>query len=283
MTNYPETHKDKLEAYPLRLNVAALPERRFFKMTRTLTVLVVLLSALLVVFGVYLNYQITHLDVSVRRGSAWQFYRIDPEEKRLKIAETTSVGVDAMYLVVEEKLIEYLKLRNSTVWTLNTMEKNFGMSGPIFQISSSDVFKAFDREAQAMLSKTRGAGLIRDVHIYSLKNVGPNLWSAIIETFDLPITDDLISECPCTDNSKECLNCKISKAKNRERKKIWIRTSFARKEISEQMCNSIHRVSGKEVCFNPLGISIDKYISTFLPIHPNATYWDLPPDLRPEI
>ena len=109
MADYPETPQDKLEAYPLRLNVAALPERRFFKMTRTLTICVVLLSALLILLGVYLNYQITHLDVAVRRGSAWQFFRIDPEDKKLKMTESTAVGVDALRLVVEEKLIEYLR------------------------------------------------------------------------------------------------------------------------------------------------------------------------------
>ena len=267
MVNYPETPADQLEAYPLRLNVSALPERRFFKMTRTLTIGVVLLSALLIVLGVYLNYQITHLDVSVRRGSAWQFYRIDPEEKKLEMTESTAVGVDALRLVVEEKLIEYLKIRNSTVWTTDTMDYNFGPTGPIAQLSNAQVFSAFDQEARSVLTKTRGAGLIREVHIYDLKLMGPDLWAAILEVFDLPITDDLISVCACSDNSPTCLQCKINNAKNRERKKIWIRTSF----------------NQPKTLANPLGVSVEKYIPTLMPIHSDATYWDLPADLRPEI
>ncbi|MBQ3695616.1 MAG: hypothetical protein II938_01425 [Alphaproteobacteria bacterium] len=267
MANYPETPQDKLEAYPLRLNVSALPERRFFKMTRTLTVCVVLLSALLISLGVYLNYQITHLDVTVRRGGVWQFYRIDPQDKKLKPTESTSIVINPMRLIVEEKLMQYLKVRNSTVWAIDTMNYNFGQTGPIAQLSAPSVFTAFVREGQALLSKTRGNGLVREAHIYDLRLVAPDLWMAVLETFDLPITDDLVSACACSDNSKACLKCKIDESKNRERKKIWIRTSFSR----------------PKTLANPFGVSVDKYVSTFLPIHSEATYWDLPADLQPEI
>ncbi len=78
MADLPEKMRDELGAYPLRLHVAALPERRFFKMTRTLTIITTLLAGLLIVLGVFLNYQITHLDVSVGRRGNWRFYRIDP-------------------------------------------------------------------------------------------------------------------------------------------------------------------------------------------------------------
>ena len=267
MADYPETPQDKLEAYPLRLNVSALPERRFFKMTRTLTVCVVLLASLLMCLGVFLNYQITHLDVTVKRGTSWQFYRIDPEAKLLQATESAAIKVDPMRLVVEEKLMDYLKIRNSTVWRMDTMDANFGPAGPIAQMSEPRVFVVFDQEARSMLAKTRGGSLIREVHIYTLKLIRNNLWMAIIETFDLPITDDAVSPCPCTDNSKVCLSCKIEKAKNRERRKIWMRTSFNRPKTP----------------FNPLGVSVDRYTSTLLPIHPDAAYWDLPPDLQPEI
>ena len=267
LAEYPETHKDQLEAYPLRLNVSALPERRFFKMTRALTLCVVLLAALLIVLGVYLNYQITHLDVTVRRGSDWQFYRINPVNKTLKATEPTAVKVDSMRLVVEEKLTDYLKIRNSTVWAVDTMNYNFGPTGPIAQLSDPKLFSAFAQEAQALLTKTRGKSLVREAHIYDIQPVGSNLWMAIVETFDLPITDDLISVCACSDNSKACLKCKIDNAKNRERRKIWIKTSFKR----------------PQTLFNPFGVSVDKYIPTLMPIHPEATYWDLPSALRPEI
>ena len=292
MSDYPETLQDELEAYPLRLNVAALPERRFFRMIRTLTVGVVLLSALLISFGVYLNYQITHLDVTVQRGKILQFYQIDPVDKRLKAVESVKTKVDPLKLVVEEKLRDYLQLRNSTVWVMDTMNKRFGAKGLIAQMSHPKVYNDFFQVGANMIRKTRASELVRDVHIYDLRMESYNpgdrlgaslydldgknrvLWSAIIETFDLPITDDLVSVCNCSDNSKACIKCKIDNAKNRERSKIWMRTSFSR----QKRCDA-----KSDLCANPLGVSVDSYIVTFMPIHDDATYWNLPPALQPEI
>ena len=267
MADLPERLSDELGAYPLRLNVSALPERRFFKMTRTLTIITTLLAGLMIVLGALVNYQITHQDVSVGHRGNWRFYRIDPEQKRLKRIESLTKSVPAVQIVVEEELMRYLKIRNSTVWATDLMDYNFGASGPIAQFSSAEVFDGFSREARTTLAMTRGEGLIRDVHVYDLQLLRENLWVAIIETFDLPITDDLISECVCSDNSKACLKCKTTHAKRHNRMKVWMRTALNRGRSYE----------------NPLGIRVTSYEAVFVPIHENATYWDLPPALRPEI
>lgn len=264
---FPEELTDELEAYPLRLNVSALPERVFFKMTRTLTVAVVLFSALLIIFATFLNYQITHLDVSIKKGSTWQIFSIDPLNKQLKANESASIIVDPMLLVTEARLREYLIVRNSTVWAIDTMIYNLGNEGVVAQLSAPQLFSDFQQQARIIQEETRGKSLIRDAHIFDLKVVHSNLWQAIIETYDLPITDDLVSECNCADNSKQCIDCKISKAVNRERTKIFIRTSFKRPKSKS----------------NPLGISVDSYTPLIMPIHEKEPYWDLPPDLRPEI
>lgn len=264
---FPENLKDELEAYPLRLNVSALPDRVFFKMTRTLTISVVLLSALLIIFATLLNYQITHLDVSIKKGSTWQIFSIDPLNKQLKVNESASILVDPMLLVTEARLREYLIARNSTVWAIDTMTYNLGNAGVVAQLSEPQVFNDFQQKARTILEETRGKSLIRDTHIFDLNVIHSNLWQAIIETYDLPITDDLVSECNCTDNSKKCINCKISKAVKRERTKIFMRTSFKRPKS----------------LLNPLGISVDSYTPLIMPIHEKEPYWDLAPDLRPEI
>ena len=276
MEEYPENMKDELEAYPLRLNVAALPDRRFFKMTRTLTVCVVLLSALLIVLGVTVNYQITHLDVTVRRGSVWQFYHIDPVEKRLKALESSAVRLDPLLLVVEERLREYLKERNSTVWDQEIMSQRLSGAGLVAQMSHQDVYTAFGTDAKTMLAQTRGSGLVRDVHIYELRVMNTNLWMAIIEIFDLPMANDWRGAvCSCSDNSKACLDCKIKKSKRRERYKIWIRTSFRKQAMCEE---------NKSRCReNPLGVSVDKYMPMLMPIHEENKFWDVPSALQPEI
>ena len=215
MDKYPEDFHDELESYPLRLNVAALPDRRFFKMTRTLTVGTVLLAALLIVLGVWLNYQLTHLDVTVRRNGVWQFYRVDPVDKRLEVVQSAEIKLDPLQLVVEERLREYLKLRHSTVWNEFELAERFKPKGLIAQMSSPEVLMAIGPESKAMIAQTRGAELVRDVHIYDLQVVSTRvnqttglplyLWTALVEFFDLPLTDEGEAMCACTDNSKACL------------------------------------------------------------------------------
>ncbi len=280
MAGYPETMKDELGAYPLRLNVAALPDRRFFKMIRTLTVGVVLLSAVLIVLGTYLNYQITHLDVTVRRGGNWQFYRVDPEDKKLKALESSAVRLDPFRLVIEEQLREYLRLRNSAVLREDTMNKVEDPLGLVVQMSSQEVLSRFYPEFEAMKAQTVQMGLVRDVHIYSLTLLPSNLWEVLLETFDLPTTDDGVGVCTCSDNSRSCLDCKIKNAKRRIRRKFWLRVSNRKPKVC-QVDNK--NVDAEQRCFNALGLSVDKYISTIIPIHPDEKYWDLPPALRPEI
>ena len=187
--------------------------------------------------------------------------------------ESVKVELNPLRLVIEEALREYILLRNSTVWSKEQMEERFGPKGLIQHMSSQEVLIPFSTESKTMQVQTREVGLIRDAHIYDLKVVNTNLWMALIETFDLPITDDLVSVCACSDNSKSCIQCKIKNAKKRERRKIWIRTGFNQ----PKQC----RAEDGKKCLNPLGISVDKYISTFVPIHENENYWDLPPALQP--
>ena len=271
MADTSETMQDNLEAYPLRLNVAALPERRFFKMIRTLTVMVSLLSALLIVLAVFLNYLLMHLNVSVGDPGYWQFYRIDPELLVLRQIPPSKTTIPALQIMTEELLVQYLTVRNSTVWDQDIMQFNLSQEGVLAQASTSEVFSAIVAESQMIARETRGRGLVRDVHIYDLQLVHPkdSLWMAILETFDLPVTDDLQSACACSDNSAECLNCKKEKAKKRRLLKVWIRTGFfPQKE--------------RYTIRNPLGISVEKYLETPMPIREGRTYWDLAPAMMPE-
>ena len=64
-------------------------------------------------------------------------------------------------------------------------------------MSHKDVYAPFTTEAKAMQAQTRGAGLVRDVHIYELKVVNTNMWMAIIEVFDLPMANDWGGGCMC--------------------------------------------------------------------------------------
>lgn len=285
MEKYPEQLRDELEAYPLRLNVAALPERRFFKMIRTLTLLVVLLSALLIVLAVFLNYQITHLDITLHRNGRWQFYQIDPQKKTLTPLESSTIGANSLVLFVESKVRDYLMWRNTTAGPEQQINANFAPGGRIAQFSESRLFAQFVNHDRRKLPQ-RDTDIVREAHIYDLQLVYPRLpylWLAYVEVFDMPATEDDVGVCLCSDNSADCLSCKVQKAVNRERYKIWMRTSFNRPKkcsVRDQDPNLPDQDAG--LCLNPLGISVDSYVPTFVPIHDDEIYWDIPPILRPD-
>ena len=113
--------------------------------------------------------------------------------------------------------------------------------------------------------------ITRDVHIYSLYPVHGDLWSAYIETFDFPLDENLNKKCDCSDNSRECLNCKEKNTVLRQRKKILLRAGFF----------------GEKTLQNPLGIVIYAYYPAYVPVpkkgEKKETFWDLPPALRPTL
>ena len=283
MEHFPEQLHDELEAYPLRLNVAALPERRFFKMIRTLTVLVVLASALMICLAVFLNYQITHLNVTLLKNNRWQFYQIDPQEKKLHTLENAEIRLNPLVLMIESKLRDYLMWRNSTAGSEQQISANFTSGGRIYQFSSTKVFDRFASVDKRNLPQ-RDTDIVREAHIYDLRLLYPRfpyLWMAYIEVFDMPATEDYVGVCLCSDNSKQCLDCKKQKSVNRERYKIWIRTTFGRPQkciVQDQ--DPILKDQDAGLCLNPLGISVDEYNPTIVPIHDDETYWNLPPALR---
>ena len=59
----------------------------------------------------------------------------------------------------------------------------------------------------------------------------------------------------------------MKKAKKRTLSKIWLRTGFNQNKTLD----------------NPLGISVDRYLETFMPIREDRVYWDLPAPMIPDI
>ena len=283
LEQFPEHLHDELEAYPLRLNVSALPERRFFKMIRTLTVLVVLAGALLISLAVFLNYQITHLDITLYKNGRWQFYQIDPMEKRLYPLESSTKTLNPLAFVIEAKLRDYLIWRNNTTGSDQQIKTNINPGGRIFQFSGTKVWAQFVNVDKPKINQ-RDDDVVRETHIYDLQLVDsrfPYLWLAYIEIFELPATEDFVGICLCSDNSQKCLDCKKQNAIKRERYRVWMRTSFSRPHECKVLGTEFDLTDSEaNLCLNPLGISVDTYIPTIVPIHDENTYWDLPPVLR---
>ena len=276
-------NKDVLEAYPTRLHVSALPDRRFFRMTRTLTMINALLVCLLIVQACFFYYAMDHQDIDIKYPSGRNaLYRLDPESKTLRRIARTTATYSPLEFSREEMLLQYIKLRHSIVRDRDEMERRLkttadkdGDASLLAVVSSRKSFIGIEKDIVQTAQRLERDGRVRDVHIYDLKHEYRNLWTATIDLFDVPVDSNLESYCQCQDNSQECLDCKIQQTRTptrsgnsaHKRYKLWIR--LGRKRPASWQ--------------NPFGFSIDNYAMQELVIQKNDAFWGVPASLQPDM
>lgn len=270
-------NQDVLEAYPTRMHVEALPDRRFFRMTRTLTIINALSVCLVIALSCFFYYAMDNQDVDIRYPSGQNaLYSMDRANKTLTRVDLTTATYSPIQLMAEEALKNYIQLRHSVVWDKDEMSYRLSPVPPpdrstsLLKLLSSDrMFGSIVQQQNEVIEMLRKEGLVRDVHIYELKHVYGNLWTATVDLFDIPIDRDTLEPfCMCQDNSKQCLDCKVTYAKEKgpnnrsrhQRLKIWARIGRANRPTHE----------------NPFGFSMNSYIVQYIPLHEKLGYWDFP-------
>ena len=269
-------HKDILEAYPARMHVEALPDRRFFRMTRTLTIINSLSVCLLIALCCFFYYAMDNQDVDIRYASGQNaLYRLNRENKTLNRIGLTTGNYSPVQLMAEDALQNFIQLRHSVVQDKDEMDYRLSPAPPsdrptsLLRLLSSDaMFGSIVQQQNEVRQMLKREGCVRDVHIYELKHIYGNLWTATVDLFDIPLDSNLEPYCSCQDNSKKCLDCKMEYAKEKgfnnrsrhQRLKIWARIG------------RLHRPSYE----NPFGFSINSYIAQYIPVHEGSDYWGLP-------
>lgn len=265
------TQADHLEVYPERKQVSAFPERRFIKTNRMLSIVTLVNLACIIAGASLFAYTAQKVDVKVTVPSHVLLYQMDTEEKMLKPSEYMEIRTSSQRFILENYLRRYITELHSVSNNVDDMLQRTSDKG--FVATSSDpnanqvVQKIFTNSLRTVLNN----GKIRDVHIYNLHPYHNNFWTAVIETFDFPNTGDLERVCNCFDNSTQCLTCKAQRNVGRERRRIWIRTSFRNKKTPENLED------------NPFGILISGYYIGYTPLVPKSLIWDLPPELKPDL
>lgn len=262
-----QSSPDVLGKYPEHMQVRALPERRYVKTSRILAILVLInLGFLMALGGIYM-YLAERIDVSIASRRAVNLFYIDTEQKRLRPAEHTQKQVYALQLMTESLLRQYIQDRHAITWDNNAMSRKWGINGPVWAFSADKtVYKDFEREADREYTASRNQGYVRDVHLLDLQYLYQNVWMGIFDVFDMPIPDSFRPLCACSDNSKECIGCKVQHSYRRTRYKVFIRTAFTNAKSPG----------------NPLGFVIYSY--QLLPMTVNdGSYWDTPRALKPDL
>ena len=258
---------DRLGAYPERMQVRALPERRFLKTSRMLAVATIINIVVLFMLGTIYIYLTDHADVSISGRQTAHLYSIDYEKKKLIPSEYYTNDIANRYLIHEANLRDYINQRHTILWDDNAMVTRWNERSWLSRASSNNVWSVLKEALNYELGSSRALEFVRDVHIYDLNNVYGNLWEGVIETFDMPIPDAFNPLCQYSDNSKECIQCKILYAKNRHRYKVYIRTTL----------------DGPKTITNPYGFMVDGYYLLHMPTTPDDPVWELPRVLRPDL
>ncbi len=258
---------DELGAYPTRMQVSGLPERRYFKTSRLLAIISIISLGLTFALSGVLIYYANRVDITIFGSRAPRVFAIDPEYKTLNAVEYTNASFPAVQFYVEDIVRDYIKKRHSVVWDMDIMKNEWGTGGTIALYSSLEVFQKFNQESQLALNASRSGGLVKDVILYDVRLMHGNLWTGLFDVFDMPIPDPFNPECVCADPVPECIACKVKKSLKRQRYRVYLRTMLA----------------GTKSVHNPLGVLIPVYNLLYIPINPNENYWGLPPALRPDI
>ena len=260
---------DVLGRYPEHMQVHALPERRYLKTSRLLALLIFINMAVLIAVAGFYTYYADRIDIRISNRNLIHLYTIDSSRQVVIPSEHSRRSVSSISLFSEKILRDYIYNRHSIVWDDDIMKDRWGLGGPVSIFSNhKKVYMPFRLWADNILREARNAFFVRDVHVYELRQTKPNLWEAVVDTFDMPVPDAYKKLCPCSDNSKSCLECKEKHTYRRLRHRIFIRTTF----------NESARNLG-----NPLGLLIEGYNMLYTPIHKGENFWKIPNELKPDL
>ncbi|MDR2902832.1 MAG: hypothetical protein LBU87_07015 [Lactobacillales bacterium] len=258
---------DVLEVYPEKVQVPAIPERRYLRTSRLLAAFILLNIAVMIALGGFYIYITDRVNVSIANPRVVNLFAMDVEQKVIKPAEHGQARVNSLRLMIESIVEKYVVARHSIVWNNDIMTGRINRESFLAAHSTNEVFEPLQREMMNAVAESRASGYVRDVHLYEIRLVGPDLWQAIIDTFDMPVPDSFRPICGnCMTNDIDCLTCKEQNAFRRRRFKVYLKTNFA----------------GQKTLANPLGILVYSYSLLYMPIHKDENFWDIPAALRPK-
>ncbi len=173
-----ESTNDKLGAYPEKVHVSAMPERRYLKTSRTMTIVgcFFLCSALILAVVVYMLAPLPRSEpllLSIDK----RFYRLVPVQRSVVIEPANT-------LVMEEHIKQYILLRNAILPDLDEMSRRWDLETSLLKWFSADkVFANFLLEREVNLARMM-EGLTREVVVRFVVRVDAGLWLAEYDTIE---------------------------------------------------------------------------------------------------
>lgn len=173
-----DSSNDKLGAYPEKVHVRAMPERRYLKTSRIMTFVAaaLLCGTIMLTFIIYmlsplLRSEPTLLTIDKR------FYKLEPIQNQI-------VLWPANMLLMEEHIKQYILLRHTIVPDIDEMQARWSEENSLLKwFSDSDAFSSFTQEKTVSLARM-AEGLTTEVNIRFIQRITNSLWLAEFDTIE---------------------------------------------------------------------------------------------------
>lgn len=173
-----DSSNDKLGAYPEKVHVGAMPERRYLKTSRIMTFvatgllcLTIILTFVLYMLSPQLQSEPLLLMIDKR------FYKLEPVQRSVVITPSN-------LLLMEEHIKQYILLRHTIVSDVDEMESRWSEENSLLKwFSGPEAFRSFLTEKAVNMARMT-EGLTTEVNIRFVQQVSSLLWLAEFETIE---------------------------------------------------------------------------------------------------
>lgn len=173
-----ERTNDKLGAYPEKVHVGAMPERRYLKTSRIMTMVAaaMLCGTVILTCTVYLLSPLLRsepLPLAIDK----RFYKLEPVQNQV-------VVIPSSQLVMEEHIKQYILLRHTIVADIDEMQARWSGANSLLRwFSSPKVIQDFAKEREVNMARM-AEGLTAEVNIRFVHRVDNGLWLAEFDTIE---------------------------------------------------------------------------------------------------
>lgn len=265
----PEASNDQLGAYPERMHVEALPERRYLRTTRFL----VIASLLSLTFNFAMTFifirNARNVEAIVENSNSQDtyLYYLDYYRKELQPLQKTYRYLSVMDLVFQNLISDYLNQRFQITLNKGEMNAKWGVAGKVYAYAS----KLYENEFLPTVDESlnlMNRGITQEIYIYDIKNLnGVNFYEVVFDVFSLNESGFRVQKCPCKDKTKECLMCMRKTAIKTVRYKAYIRVNLV---LPEKSSTELVREN-----INPYSFNIENIYLLPQEIRPNDVWADV--------
>lgn len=172
-----ESTNDKLGAYPEKVHVRAMPERRYLKTSRSMTLLSVglICSMIILTFVVYMLSPLLRAEPMLLTIDK-RFYKLEPVQRSVVVEKANDV-------LLETYIQEYIKLMYTCVSDIDAMNERWGENSHFYWFTQRKLYMRFNEEKEKKIQQIIN-GLTVEVKIRFVQRIIGLLWVCEFDTIE---------------------------------------------------------------------------------------------------